>query len=135
MYRDTGNTLRLVLPTSRAVVTGTVHERGLLGAEARSHDKRSRDVFWKGVFDVVVGDVVVLQNKRQVRRRYRADTLIRLAAEHLLVVVGRGDGPNHVTSDGSCLRLDSLTPRFGRLLEGGHPLTLPLVIANSVAIW
>jgi len=111
----------------------TVHKCGNLGAEIRSRDERSEDILWKDVgegtcviLDVVVGDVDVLQTKRQMCRGDRADTPVRLAAEHLLLVVGRSDGLDHVTMDVGCLRLDSgnLTLRFGRFLEGGHLLAL-----------
>ena len=63
---------------------------------------------------------------RQVHRGDRTDSPIRLAAEHLLLIVGGSDGLDRVTVDDSCLCLDggNLILRFGRLLKGGHLLTL-----------
>ena len=94
----------------------TVHEGSNLGAEVRSRDECSEDVLWKDVsegscvvLDVIVGNVNVLEAKRQMRRGDRANSPVRLATEHLLLVVGRSDG------------LDRVTVNVGRLcLDGGN---------------
>ena len=111
----------------------TVHERSDLGTKVRGRDERSEDVLWKDisegsciVLDIIVGDMDILKTKRQVGCGDRTDSPVGLAAEHLLFVVGRGDSLDRVTVYIGCLRLDggNLTLRFGRLLEGGHLLTL-----------
>lgn len=90
------------------------------------HDVLGEDKGREVVLDIVVRNVNVLETKRDVGRRNRSNSPIRLTREDLLFVSGSGNNLNLVSLDVGRpgLNCSNLSSSFGRLLDFCHLLSL-----------